>query len=92
VPKTYSIAEARDALAALVHRLEHEPLIQLTRRGKPVAVLLSQREYARLTAAPAGFWNAYTSFRKSLDLNSLGIEPAIFAGARDKSPGREIEW
>ena len=85
MPKTYSIAEARDALTRLLHWAKACGV-------KAVAVLLSQREYARLTAAPAGFWNAYTSFRKSLDLNSLGIEPAIFAGARDKSPGREIEW
>ena len=35
---TYSIAEARDALTGLVHRVEEGEPIQLTRRGRPVAV------------------------------------------------------
>jgi antitoxin Phd len=52
MPKSFSIAEARHDLAALVHQLDRKPLIELTRRGKPVAVLLSIREYNRL-AAPA---------------------------------------
>jgi len=92
MPKTFTIAQARHDLAALVHRLERESRIQLTRRGKPVAVLLSQREYERLTAARTGFWSAYTSFRESLDLKSLDIDPAIFEAARDKSAGREMHW
>ena len=37
--QSFSIAEARHDLAAVVHQLEHQPRIQLTRRGKPVAVL-----------------------------------------------------
>jgi len=41
--QSFSIAEARHDLAAVVHQLEHQPHIQLTRRGKPVAVLMSLR-------------------------------------------------
>ncbi|MEW6569314.1 MAG: type II toxin-antitoxin system prevent-host-death family antitoxin, partial [Chloroflexota bacterium] len=39
--KRYSIAEARQNLAAVVHELERRARIELTRRGKPVAVMLS---------------------------------------------------
>ena len=39
----YTIAEARHNLAAIVHELEDKEQIELTRRGEPVAVLLSQR-------------------------------------------------
>jgi prevent-host-death family protein len=89
VEKSFSIAEARHNLAALVHELERQPLIQLTRRGKPVAVLLSVREYQRLVNSPSHFWEAYTTFRASTDLAQLDIGLGTFKGLRDKSAGRE---
>lgn len=45
MPKSFSIAKARHDLAALVQQLEHQSRIELTRRGKPVAVLLSLGDY-----------------------------------------------
>jgi prevent-host-death family protein len=87
VSRRYSIAEARHDLAALVHELEGRDLIELTRRGEPVAVMLSLREYRRLTAGRDRFWEAYSTFREAVDLSRLGIEPEIFD--RDPSPGRE---
>lgn len=86
--RRYSIAEARHDLAALVHELEDRDLIELTRRGEPVAVMLSVREYRRLAAGRDRFWDAYRAFRGSVDLPTLGIEPEIFE--RDPSPGREV--
>jgi cellobiose PTS system EIIB component len=85
--RRYSIAEARHDLAALVHELEGRDLIELTRRGEPVAVMLSLREYRRLAAGRDRFWDAYRAFRETVDLSRLGIEPEIFE--RDPSPGRE---
>jgi prevent-host-death family protein len=90
--KSFSIAEARHSLAKLVHQLERQPIIHLTRRGKPVAVLLSLREFERLTATRMPFWDAYNSFRNSFDLGALDIEPHIFQDTRDRSTGREMEW
>ncbi len=90
--KSFSIAQARHSLAALIHQLERQPRIQLTRRGKPVAVLLSQREFERIASPAAGFWDAYASFRASVDLAALDIEPSVFHGPRDKSAGREMNW
>ena len=88
----YSIAEARHNLAALVHELERKARIELTRRGEPVAVLLSMREYQRLVTEKRGFWQAYESFRSTVDLPKLQIEPEVFDGARDRSAGREMRW
>ncbi len=85
--RRYSIAEARHDLAALVHELEGRDLIELTRRGEPVAVMLSLREYRRLAGGRDRFWDAYSAFRESVDLARLGIGPEIFD--RDPSPGRE---
>lgn len=90
--RTFSIAQARHNLARLVHQLERQPIIQLTRRGKPVAVLVSQREFERLTAPHTSFWNAYTAFRDSFNLDALKIEPRVFENTRDRSPGREMNW
>lgn len=92
MPQSFSIAEARHDLAAVVHQLDHQPRIQLTRRGKPVAVLLSVREYNRLIAQTRSFWETYTAFTESVDLRDLKIEPQVFDGVRDRSRGREVQW
>ena len=90
MPKQYSIAEARDHFTTIVRDVEQESAIELTRRGKPVAVLLSIQEYKRLSSSQGGFWKAFIAFRNRVNLQDLGIEPDIFTGLRDQSPGREI--
>jgi prevent-host-death family protein len=90
--KRYSIAEARHNLAAIVHEAERQSPVELTRRGEPVAVLLSVQEYQRLLSKKTRFWDAYTAFRESTELAKLDIEPSIFEGIRDSSPGREMDW
>ena len=46
--KRYSIAEIRNRLSEVVHEAEEGEEITLTRRGKPVAVLLSRQKFTRL--------------------------------------------
>ena len=92
MPKSFSIAEARHDLAALVHQLDRQPRIELTRRGKPVAVLMSVCEYNRLTTPTRRFWEAYSAFAEATDLCCLGIEPEVFSDVRDRSAGREVNW
>ncbi len=55
MPKQYSIAEARNHFTAIVRDVEREAAVELTRRGKPVAVLLSVQEYKRLSSNKGGF-------------------------------------
>jgi len=91
--KTYSIAEARDHFTELVRAVEEETTIQLTRRGKLVAILLSPDEYDRLQDKQIGFWDAYSEFRSRLDQQAIDLEPdKIFANVRDQTPGREATW
>ncbi|MCE7989323.1 MAG: type II toxin-antitoxin system Phd/YefM family antitoxin [Caldilinea sp. CFX5] len=91
--KTYSIAEARDHFTELVRAVEAENTIQLTRRGKLVAILLSPDEYDRLQDKRVGFWDAYTEFRNHLDQQALDLAPEeVFADVRDQTPGREATW
>ncbi|MBI5876608.1 MAG: type II toxin-antitoxin system Phd/YefM family antitoxin [Chloroflexi bacterium] len=90
--KQYSIANARQNLAALVHEVEHKSPIELTRHGETVAVLVSVAEYRRLHAGRSSFWKAYGTFCQAVDLTQLQIDPDILAGLRDQSPGREVHW
>lgn len=91
--KKYSIAEARDNLPGVVHEAEAGARVELTRRGKPVAVLLSLDEYERLARGRRSFWESYAEFRREFDLAELGIDPdEIFGGLRDSSPGRDFSW
>lgn len=85
--RRYSIAEARHNLAAIVHELEGQPMIELTRRGEPVAVLLSLASYRRLLPRAGGFWAAYTAFRETFGTGEG--EGDAFSDVRDRSPGRE---
>lgn len=46
--KSFSISQAKDQLPRIVHEAEAGGAVALTRRGKPVAVLISKAEYDRL--------------------------------------------
>lgn len=89
--KKYSIAEARHGLAAIVKELEQQPVIQITRRGQPVAVLVSRNEYERLSRQRIGFWEAYETFRSQVDLAELGLEPEFLTSLRKEDAGREVD-
>jgi cellobiose PTS system EIIB component len=89
--KKYSIAEARHDLAAIVKELEQQPVIQITRRGQPVAVLVSTREFERLSAPRTGFWEAFETFREDVDLAKNGLDASFFENLRQKDIGRQVD-
>ena len=88
--KQYSISEARNSLPALVHAVEDGSPVELTRRGRRVAVLVSVAAYERLTRKKPHLWPAIEQFRAETDLRELDVE-RILDGVRDLSPGREPE-
>ena len=92
--KKYSIAEARDNFTSVVHEAEEGAQVELTRRGKPVAVLIGLDDFERLSQSKRrGFWAAYQEFRRTHDLVELDIDPdEIWGDVRDPSPGRDFEW
>lgn len=91
--KQYSIADARDNFTQVVHEAEDGVKVELTRRGKPVAVLLSVEDYDRLSRGKASFFEAYEKFRSEFDLKELDIDPdSVFHQSRDSSPGRSFDW
>lgn len=88
--KQYSIATARNQLPAIVHEVENGPPVELTRRGRRVAVLLSARDYERLQPRRRSLSAAIKAFRDRVDVSDLDIDE-IFADVRDRSPGRDID-
>ncbi|HEX4896417.1 MAG TPA: type II toxin-antitoxin system Phd/YefM family antitoxin [Solimonas sp.] len=51
--KAVSIAQAKDRLTELLYQAEDGQPVQVTRRGRAVAVLVSEAEYERLKTAAA---------------------------------------
>ncbi|MEO6193244.1 MAG: type II toxin-antitoxin system Phd/YefM family antitoxin [Thermoanaerobaculia bacterium] len=91
--KKYSIAEARDNFTSVVHEAEEGTRVELTRRGKPVAVLVGTEEFEQMTKGAPSFREAYENFRREHDLVELDMDPdEIFADVRDPSPGRDFNW
>lgn len=79
----YSITEARRNLPRLVHEAERGKAVELTRRGKPVAMLISRRRFEQLASHHSGFAEAYRTFAESVDLAKLDLDPdQLFSGVR----------
>ena len=89
--RRYSIAEARANLPSLVDSVESGPPIEITRRGKPVAVVLSPSQYGALTRRGASFAEAYRRFCEEHDLEEVGLEEGFAETSRDRSGGRKVE-
>jgi prevent-host-death family protein len=90
--KSHSIADARKNLPGLIRDAESGEAIELTRRGQPVAVLISTREYERLHSPARRFSEAWETFRGAVDLAELEIDPGeIFESVRASDPGRGVD-
>ena len=70
----YSIAQARDKLTQLVHQAEQGTAVELTRRGKRVAVILAAETYGHLSQK-GSFGASLAEFRKRLEIEQLDINP-----------------
>ena len=89
--RRYSIAEARQDLPRLVRRVEGGRPLEITRRGKPVAVLMSAADYLRLAGEGPSFAAAVRALRKRFAVEALGIGDEEFRALREAAPGRKME-
>jgi prevent-host-death family protein len=90
VSRRYSIADARISLPAIVDQAEAGERVELTRRGKPVAVVVSLREFERLRGDRSRFRDAYKKFLDQYSLEEIGLDDDFAAVARDKRAGRKV--
>ena len=87
----YTIADAKNKLPSLIHSVETGQAVKLTRHGRPVAVLLSIKDYQRLNRKREGYWSALNSLRKHMEKEGVAVTGEEFEGVRDNSSGREVD-
>jgi prevent-host-death family protein len=88
--KRYSIAEARSNLPTIVDQAEAGMEVELTRRGKPVAAVVSLRQLEKLRGERPRFNEAYKTFLRKYSLEEIGFEKDFFGSSRDRSVGRKV--
>ena len=89
------ITEAKNRLSALVHQVEAGRTIRLPRRGKPVAVLLSEQAYRSLQAGAEGrhnIWAFVEQWRSMQPPDAEGISAREVRSWRDRTAGRPSPW
>jgi prevent-host-death family protein len=91
VAQQYSISEARAHLPKIIDQTEAGVEVELTRRGKPVAVVVPIKEYERLRAGRPSFAEAYQKFLENHSLEEFGLDDDFASAVRDKSPGRKVD-
>jgi prevent-host-death family protein len=85
-----SIAEARSCLPTIIDQAEAGAEIELTRRGEPVAVVVSHRKLERLRGKRLHFGDAYRKFVEKYSLEDIGVDDDFAASTRDKTTGRKV--
>lgn len=90
VKSVYSVAEARSLLPSIIDQAEAGLEVELTRRGQPVAVVVSRRTLDRLRGTRRHFGDAYRDFLRTHTLDAIGIDRGFAASLRDRTRGREV--
>ncbi len=88
--KRYSISGARHNLPGIIKEAEAGFEIELTRRGRPVAVIISLQEYERLHTDRPHFADTYRAFLEQYPLAEEGLEEDYVESLRDRKPGRKV--
>jgi prevent-host-death family protein len=88
--KSYSVADARAHLPDILDDVEAGKDVQLTRRGRAVALVLSPQRYDRLRSERTNFGDAFRAFLGRHAPKEIGLEPDFFGSIRDREPGRRV--
>lgn len=92
---TVSIAEAKNQLPRMVHEVETGETVHITRHGRPVAVLISEAEYARLSAGSQGrknIWDTIRDWRNTTAFDWPDLTDEEIGGWREPTPPRDFSW
>ena len=90
VSKSYSVADARAHLPDILDDVEAGKDVQLTRRGRAVALVLSPQRYDMLRSERTNFGDAFRAFLGRHAPEEIGLDPDFFASIRDREPGRRV--
>jgi prevent-host-death family protein len=90
--KQYSVADARNQLPALLHEAERGGVVEITRHGRPIAVVVSISDYERLTAARPDLWDAWQAWRSRTTALTDADVDALADPDRGADPGGGVDW
>jgi prevent-host-death family protein len=88
--KSYSVADARAHLPDILDDVEAGKEVQLTRRGRLVALVLSPQRYEMLRSEPTNFGDAYRAFLGRHTAEEIGLDSGSSDSLRDRGPGRRV--
>jgi len=89
-----SIAAAKTQLTRLIQAAERGEAVHITRRGRPVAVLLSEDAYRRLSQGreQQDFWSLVSEMRADPAFEPVDWSREDVDAWRDRGPGRDFRW
>lgn len=89
-----SIAEAKSQLTRLIHEVERGQAVHITRRGRPVAVLLSEDAYAHLLQGrvQGNFWDLVQEMRSDARFEPVDWSREEVDALRDRCPTEGFAW
>lgn len=90
--KSYSVADARAHLPDILDDVEAGKEIELTRRGRAVAIVISPEKYQALRGEQGNFGEAYRAFISRYSLDEIGLHADSIDSVRDRAPGRRVRF
>lgn len=90
-----AISTLKNHLPEIVHKAEQGEDIQITRHGKPVAVIVSLEKYQRAFPAKEGLANTFKRWREQYpDAEGFTVEEekAMYARTREPLVSRPNVW
>ncbi len=89
---SFSITDTNVKLQDLIRQSEQGEIIEITRQGKPVVVMVSMKEYHRLLGKLGQ--NHLAALREKYEFDKYGLtdEEAETFFQRDRSPSRDFKF
>ena len=89
-----SIADAKIRLTRLIQQAESGEPVHLTRSGKPVVVLVSEADFARIPQAQGhlSFWDQIEEMRADSGFEPVDLTPQEVRSWRARSDGHDFRW
>jgi prevent-host-death family protein len=89
--RSYSVASTRAKLAEIIDEVASGEDVEIVRRGKRVAILVSPARYALVFGERPGFGDLYAAFMRKHDPHAFGVDDDFAAELRDRSHGRPVK-
>ncbi|MBI4595026.1 MAG: type II toxin-antitoxin system Phd/YefM family antitoxin [Candidatus Tectomicrobia bacterium] len=87
-----SVAEAKNKLPSIIREVEQGSIVEITRYGKAVAIVLPERDYRRMVESRQGFWASLWKVRSLISSEGIAIDESDLRNLRDPLPGRVFAW